>query len=188
MQKQSDFHFKYPPNIHEMDLATMVNLFRSRGEVKQATPGHYLACAVTNRLIREGKYWFGLYYSQKGWDQLLTKNSEGYPLTDVELIILGKVFSGNQEERQRELVERTSGITDKLAYLVVSDLRAFGFLAEDQQGVLSITTSGEKALHGIARRIYNKRFVPSMLDKVGLNSHEAQQNEANKGKDQRSLF
>ena len=41
MQKRNHFHFQYPPNIHELDLATMVSMFRSRGEPRKAPPGEY---------------------------------------------------------------------------------------------------------------------------------------------------
>jgi hypothetical protein len=42
----------------------------------------------------------------------------------------------------------------------VNDLRGFGFLVEDESGYVRITPRGERALHGIARRIYGKRFLP----------------------------
>ncbi|HBQ60814.1 MAG TPA: hypothetical protein DD671_14650 [Balneolaceae bacterium] len=164
MQKRSDFYFRFPPNIHELDLATMVNLFRTRGEPKKASAGQYIACAKSGVLLREAKSWFGLHYSQKTWDNLLTKGSEGFPLTDVELNILGLVYVSEDEPPHREYVEKQSGVTEKLAYLIVNDLRSFGFFDEDESGFLRITPRGEKALHGISRRIYEKRFLPEMLN------------------------
>ena len=163
MQKRSNFYFKYPPNIHELDLATMVNMYRSRGEPRKASAGEYFACSETGILLKEAKWWFGLYYSQKIWDQMLTKGCEGYPLTDVEMNILGMVFVSEEDIPHREYVERNSGVTDKLSYLIINDLRTFGFLQEDDGGFVKITPRGEKALHGVARRIYEKRFLPEML-------------------------
>lgn len=163
MHKRSDFHFKYPPNIYELDLATMVNMFRSRGEPRKAPAGEYFACAYTGVLLKEAKWWFGLYISQQTWDSLLTKGSEGFPLSDVELNVLGHVYMGEEEVPHREFVEKNAGVTEKLAYLVVNDLRAFGFLSEDDSGFLRITPRGEKALNGIARRMFEKRFLPEML-------------------------
>ncbi|SMO61005.1 hypothetical protein [Gracilimonas mengyeensis] len=163
MQKRSDFYFKYPPNIHELDLATMVHMFRSRGEPKKAPAGQYFACAVSGDLLKEAKWWFGLHYSQSTWDKMLTKGSEGFPITDVELNVLGLVYQSEDEPPHREYIEKKSGVTEKLAYLIVNDLRTFGFLDEDDSGFVRITPRGEKALHGIARRIYEKRFLPEML-------------------------
>lgn len=88
MQKRSDFHFRYPPNIHELDLATMVSMFRSRGEPRKAAPGEYFACAYSKELLKEAKWWFGLYYSQDIWDALLTKGSEATLLLTLILMYL----------------------------------------------------------------------------------------------------
>lgn len=188
MEKRSDFHFRYPPNIHELDLATMVNMFRTRGEPRKAPPGQFYGCAVSKQLLKEAKWWFGVFYSQGTWDDLLTKGSEGYPLTDVELNVLGLVYMNPDEPPHREYVEQNSGVTEKLAYLVVNDLRTFGFLEEDDSGFLMITPRGEKALHGIARRIYQKRFLPEML-KTFEPEDEPQIEEAQKAdKEQTSLF
>lgn len=188
MQKRSDFYFKYPPNIHELDLATMVNMFRSRGEPRKAKPGEHFACSVSGHLLREGKWWFGQYYSQKTWDNLLTKGSEGYPLTDVELNVMGIVYTSEEDPPHREYVEKNAGVTEKLAYLVVNDLRTFGFLDEDESGFLRLPPRGEKALHGIARRIYEKRFMPEML-KTYTPTDEPKIEQAQKeDKEQTSLF
>lgn len=188
MQKRSDFHFSYPANIHELDLATMVNLFRSRGEPTHAQAGQYFACAVTHQLIKEGKAWFGLYYSQKAWDQLLTKGSEGFPLTEAELNVLGRVYINDEEPLHREEVERFAGVNDKLAYLIVNDLRAFGFLIENESGFLTLTPRGEKALNGITRRIYEKRFMPEMLAGITEPQIPPMEQAIKKDSDQRSLF
>ncbi|MTI88986.1 MAG: hypothetical protein FH748_13590 [Balneolaceae bacterium] len=188
MQKRSDFHFTYPPNIHELDLATMVNMFRTRGEPRRAAPGKFFGCAVSKCLLKEAKWWFGVYYSQETWDNLLTKGSEGFPLTDVELNVLGMVYVSTEEAPHREYIENNSGVTEKLAYLIVNDLRSFNFLEEDDSGFLRITPRGEKALHGIARRIYEKRFMPEMLKTYKVED-EPQIEEAQKAnKEQTSLF
>ncbi len=81
MDKKSGNHFSYPPNLHELDLATLVSMYRDRGIPKKAKPGEYFGCRVTQKLIKEGKWWFGQYYSQQAWDEMLTKGCEGYPLT-----------------------------------------------------------------------------------------------------------
>ena len=189
MQKRSNFHFKYPPNIHELDLATMVNMFRSRGEPRKAPAGEYISCAISQELMKEGKWWFGLFYSQDVWDEMLTKGSEGFPLTEVELNVLGQVFMSEEDIPHREFVEKNSGVTDKLAYLIVNDLRAFGFLFEDESGFVRITPRGEKALHGVARRIYEKRFLPEMLSDAPSTPEEPRIEEAQKkDKEQTSLF
>lgn len=188
MQKRSDFYFKYPPNIHELDLATMVNLFRTRGEPKKAPSGQYIACAESGVLLREAKSWFGLYYSQKTWDELLTKGSEGFPLTDVELNVLGLVYMSEDEPPHREYVEKKSGVAEKLAYLILNDMRSFGFLDEDESGFVRITPRGEKALHGIARRIYEKRFMPEMLTTFTPTEEPKIEEAQKEDLDQTSLF
>lgn len=187
MQKRSDFYFKYPPNIHELDLATMVNMFRTRGEPRKAPAGEYVACAESGTLLREAKSWFGLYYSQKTWDKLLTKGCEGFPLTDVELNVLGVVYVSEEDPPHREYVEKQSGVAEKLAYLIVNDLRSFGFLDEDDSGFIRITPRGEKALHGISRRIYEKRFMPEMLNTY-TPEDEPSIEQAKKDREQTSLF
>lgn len=188
MQKRSNFYFRYPPNIQELDLATMVNMFRTRGEPLRAAPGQHFACAVTHHLLREGKHWFGLYYSQKTWDNLLTKGSEGFPLTEAELNVLGKLYMAQDEAPHREIIEKSSGVTEKLAYLIVNDLRSFGFILEDDGGFLTITPRGEKALHGIARRIYEKRFMPEMLNNFELREDPTIEHAQKSDQEQRSLF
>lgn len=188
MQKRSNFHFKYPPNIYELDLATMVNMYRTRGEPRKAPAGEYFACCVSNILLKEAKWWFGLYFSQKTWDQMLTKGSEGYPLTNTEMHILGMVYLGEEEPPHREYVERNADVTEKLAYLILNDLRTFGFVYEDEGGFLKITPRGEKALHGIARRIYEKRFMPEMLGSVTSDEPPAIEQAQREDHDQTSLF
>lgn len=163
MEKTADNYFDYPPNLHELDLATLVSMYRDRGIPKKAKPGEYFACAGTGRLIKEGKWWFGLYYSQKAWDETLTKGSEGYPLTEVEMNVLGLVFSADEEAPRRDYVEQNCGAVSKLAYMIVNDLKEFGFLTLDDHDRLFITPRGEKALHGISNRLYGKKFKPDML-------------------------
>ena len=188
MQKRTDFHFKYPPNIRELDLATMVSMFRSRGEPRKAPAGDYLACAFSKELLKEAKWWFGLYYSQSTWDNLLTKGSEGFPLTNVELNVLGHVYMSEEDVPHREFIEKNAGVTEKLAYLVVNDLRAFGFLSEDDSGFLRITPRGEKALHGISRRLYEKRFLPEMLTDEPIPESPRIEQAKKRDEEQTSLF
>jgi hypothetical protein len=47
--------------------------------------------------------------------------------------------------------------------MIVNDLKEFGFLSLDDQERLLITPRGEKALQGLARRIYDKKFNAEML-------------------------
>ena len=155
----------YPPNLHLLDLATMVTMYRSRGEPRRASPGKFLACSHSLELIREGKWWFGLYYSQRSWDELITRNSGGYPMTHAEFIALGKIKS-TADPCYREFLEVQIGVSPKLGYLILNDLRQFGFLDEDAQGVLSLTPSGDKALDGVSRRLFGKRFSPDQLQET----------------------
>lgn len=164
MEKKSNLHFSYPPNLHELDLATLVSMYRERGIPKKARPGEYFACSLTKKLIKEGKWWFGQYYNQKAWDELLTKSCEGYPLTEVEMNVLGIAYASGDEPPARDYVEQQCGAVPKLAYMIVNDLKEFGFISVDEQDRLMITPRGEKALQGIARRIYEKKFSPEMLN------------------------
>lgn len=186
MQKKSDFYFKYPPNLQELDLATMVSMYRARGEPRKAAPGKYLACTITHKLLKDAKWWFGLYYCQAAWDKLLTKSSEGYPLTEAELNVLGLITASESEPPHREHVEKNIGVIPKLAYLIVNDVKQFGFIQEDDQGFLRITPRGDRALQGIARRIYEKRFTPEML--VAYNEDPLLDKNRAERSDQASLF
>jgi len=143
----------------------MVQLYRLRGEPYEAKPAEIIACAHNRRLLKSSKQWFGLHYSQKAWDQLLTTNSEGFPLTDVELNILGLFLAPPHEKMERKFVEENSFVLPQLAFLIINDLKQFGFLKEDEDTqLLEITPRGTKALDGICRRIYEKKFMPEMLD------------------------
>lgn len=163
MEKKSNHIFSYPPNLQKLDLATLVNLYRERGEILKALAGNYVACAITKKLLKEAKSWFGLFYSQDAWDSLLTKNSGGYPLTEAEMNALGLIHVNREEPPHREYVEKNTGTLPKLAYLMINDIKQFGFIKEDQSGFLTITPTGEKALQGIARRVYGRTFTSEML-------------------------
>jgi hypothetical protein len=163
MEESTTNYFSYPPNLHELDLATLVSMYRDRGIPKKAKPGEYFACAQTQRLIKEGKWWFGQYYSQQAWDETLTKGCEGYPLTEVEMNVLGLVYAADDEAPRRDYVEQNCGAVSKLAYMIVNDLKEFGFLSMDDQNRLLITPRGEKALQGIAKQVHGKKFKPDML-------------------------
>ena len=161
--KKNPKYFQYPPNLNSLDLANIISLYRSRGEPANAGPGEYFGCASTFRLIKKAKTWFGLHYSQQAWDALLSKGSLGYPLTEVEMNILGMACMPPEEDIDRNYIENKCGAMVQLAFLIVNDLKQFGFLKEAEGGKLSITADGEKALNGIAQRLYDKRFSPDML-------------------------
>ncbi|MCA1803410.1 MAG: hypothetical protein LC662_13240 [Rhodothermaceae bacterium] len=163
MQKKAAHYFSYPPNIRMLDLATLVHLYRTRGEPRRSPAGEYFACAVSHKLIKESKHWFGLNYSQVEWDKLLTKNSDGYPLTEVEMNILGMARIPREGDTSRSFIEENCGTIPKLAFMVINDLKTFGFVEENEEGFLSTTQRGMKALEGVARRIYEKKFSPEML-------------------------
>src|SRR5699024_1934880 len=111
----------------------------------------------------QGKWWFGYYYSQEAWNHMLTNHSEGYPLTEVELNILGLLRIADNEPAKRDEVEQKSSITPRLAYIIINDLNSYGFLSIENKNRLMITPRGEKALNGIAQRIYDKKFSDKML-------------------------
>lgn len=163
MIKRSEFVFHYPSNLHQFDLATLVSLYRSRGEPVRAPVGELFGCPVTHRLMKEAKRWFGITYSQHAWDQLLTKDAKGYPLTEVEMNVMGLAVGYPGLPNTRDFIERNSGSTSQLVFMVINDLRAFGFVDEDEAGVVTLSADGEDALNGIARRIYEKKFLPDML-------------------------
>lgn len=190
MEKKSNLHFSYPPNLHELDLATLVSMYRERGMPRKAKTGQYFACAVTHRMIKDGKWWFGLYYSQKAWDNLLTKGSEGYPLTETELNVLGLVLDAGNNTVGRDYVEENCGTISKLTFMIINDLKEYGFLAIEDNDRLLITPRGEKALQGIARRIYEKKFTAEMLlvNKDQGAAPKMERARKAEGNDQASLF
>lgn len=133
MPDESAPYFKYPSNLNRLDLATLVSMYRDRGIPKEAKAGKYFCCALTRAMIKKGKWWFGYYYSQDAWNQLLTSHSEGYPLTNVELNILGLPLVADDAPPNRTYVEEQTSIPSKLAYMIVSDLNTFGFLSIENQ-------------------------------------------------------
>ncbi len=154
-------YFKYPPNMRTLDLATMVSLYRSRGEPRKADR-EIIACSETHKIIKSYKYWFGLHYSQEIWDKMLTKGCEGYPLTETELNVLGLCLAPPQKPLDRDFIEKSCGVLPQLAFMIINDLKQFGFL-EETEGHFSITERGIKALDGISYRIYDKKFTPELL-------------------------
>lgn len=161
--KKNPLYFRYPPNLNSLDLANTISMYRSRGEPAAASAGDYFGCSATFKLIKQAKTWFGLYYSQPAWDALLTKGSKGYPLTEAELNILGMAHLPPTPETDRTFIEAKCGVLTQLAFLIVNDLKQFGFVEESEGGILTITESGEKALQGIAQRLHDRRFSPDML-------------------------
>lgn len=163
MQKKSSDFFVYPPNLQVLDLASIVGMYRARGEPRRAQSGEYFACARTRKLVKEAKFWFGLYYSQPAWDQLLTKDSSGYPMTEVEFAILGMTIYPPDGNSHRSNIEAHAGVIAQLSFLIVNDLRQFGFVQEYDNGMLGITSNGQRALEGFAKRAYDRKFTPEML-------------------------
>lgn len=190
--RRSNFVLKYPPNMQILDLASLVAMYRERGGIKKANAGEFLACSLSGKLIKEAKYWFGLHYSQSAWDELLTKNSGGYPLTEVELNVLGLIKTPPQSPIPKEFFELYCGVPQSLAYMIVQDLKKFGFI-EDVEDDLQITSLGEKALDGIARRLYEINYIPEML-RIATHEHfaiwykSAAKQSVKKTTDQTSLF
>jgi hypothetical protein len=189
MEKNSAPYFTYPSNLSRLDLATLVSIYRDRGIPKEAKPGNYFCCALTRKMIKKGKWWFGYYYSQEAWNKLLTNRSEGYPLTEVELNVLGLTMIAAEGPPERGYVEKHAPIISRLAYMIVNDLNTFGFLSIESQNRLMITPRGERALQGIARRIYKKRFTAEML---AINPNETAdlkiERASKKGSEQTNLF
>ncbi len=77
--------------------------------------------------------------------------------------ILGMALAAEDEAPKRDYVEQHAGVISKLSYMIANDLKEFGFLSIDEQKRLLITPRGEKALQGVAQRIYGKKFHPDML-------------------------
>lgn len=163
MQIKSTDFFVYPPNLKVLDLASIVGMYRTRGEPRRAPSGEYFACARSRKLVREAKYWFGLYYSQPAWDQMLTKDSSGYPITDVEFAILGMTIYPPDDNSHRSNIEAHAGTIPQMSFLIVNDLRQFGFIQDYDNGMLGITSNGHRALEGFARRAYDRKFTHEML-------------------------
>ncbi|MDI6402039.1 hypothetical protein QLX67_08540 [Balneolaceae bacterium ANBcel3] len=164
MHKKSGGFFVYPPNLKMLDLASMVSLYRSRGEPRRAPSGEYFGCVATKKLVKEAKFWFGLYYSQPAWDKALTKDSLGYPLTEVEFNILGMTLYPPDDNNHRSQIEAHSGFIPQLAFLMVNDLKQFGFLQEQDNGLLSLTDNGNKALFGFSKSVFERKFTPELLN------------------------
>lgn len=160
---EEDVFFNYPANIHQIELANLILIYRSRGEVVQASPSNYLCCAMDDVLIKQGKTWFGKVYSQEAWDKMLTPYSNGYPLTPYEMHILGyAAFRNNGKPFSKQEVESFLKLSSSFVYVLINDLVSFGFI-ELQDDLLVLTDVGEKALHGMSRRITKKRYKEEML-------------------------
>jgi hypothetical protein len=163
---EEDVFFNYPANIHQIELANLILIYRSRGEVVQASPSNYLCCAMDDVLIKQGKTWFGKTFSQDAWDKMITPYSSGYPLTPYEMHILGYAafrHEGNAYTKQQ--VETCLKLSSSFVYVLINDLVNFGFI-ELQDDQLILTETGDKALHGISRRIFKKRYREEMLPHI----------------------
>lgn len=164
LMKQVKAHiFEYPPNVRTLDLATLVSLYRSRGEPYKVPAGEVVACYLHKTLLKHSKRWFGLHYSQKAWDSMLTPGSEGYPLTEVEFNVLGLVAEPPQARISREFIEQNCGIIPQLAFLIFNDLKQFGFIEEPDEYIYQLSDRGEKALDGLSRYLYDAPFDENLL-------------------------
>ncbi len=165
MSAVAQAYFEYPPNIQVLDLATLVSTYRQRGEAFSVPPAEIVSCAVTRRILKRSKRWFGLHYSQKAWDALLTTGSEGYPLTPAEFNILGLAAAPPEdaEALSRDFAQKNCGTTAELGYLIINDLIQFGFLSSPNDYELYLTARGEIALDGLSRRLYGTAFDAELL-------------------------
>lgn len=187
--EKSDLCFRYPVNLNILDLASLVGMYRNRGLPVKSEPGSHICCAQSHKLVREAKTWFGLHYSQQGWDLLLTPNSGGYPLTQVEFNILGMIHAFPKNEVDRPRLEASCGVVSQLAFIILNDLKAFGFIEEDNHGHFDLTSNGDKALQGFAKRVYERKFNAEMLLVKRRVMPEPKIDRAKKiGDDQISLF
>jgi hypothetical protein len=153
-------------------------MYRKRGEPVEAPAGEYLGCALTHQLIRKAKWWFGLYYSQEAWDQLLTEDANGYPLTAIEFTILGLTkVEGNQSHFDRSYVEQHSGTIPQFAFMIINDLKQFGLLEGEHKNELMITAEGRRALNGLSRRIYGRAFSAKMIEQRQLSPSDSETTE-----------
>lgn len=180
---EEDVYFNYPANIHQIELANLILIYRSRGEVVQASPSNYLCCAADDVLIKQGKTWFGKTFSQEAWDRMLTPYSNGYPLTPYEMHILGYAANKNQGKAfSKQEVEACLKLSSSFVYVLINDLVNFGFI-ELQDEQLIINEIGEKALHGISRRIFKKRYREEMLPHLSghILPHSKHKNPKNSG-------
>lgn len=172
MAKVTDYEeevfFQYPGNIGDVELASMILLYRSRGEVVKATPSTFFCCSLENRLIKQAKDWFGKSYSQSAWDRMLTNGSKGYPLTPHEMHLLGYAATKkpNHQFYLRNEVSRYLQLPESFCYVLMNDLEQFGFLQQGEQQQMLITDEGEKALQGISRRIFKKRYREEFLPHI----------------------
>lgn len=160
-------YFQYPPNINMLDLATIVSLYRSRGEPYKAAPGEIIACAREKKIIKQSKTWFGLHFSQSAWDEMLTEGSEGFPLTVAEFNILGMVYTPVSPQQDKEFIEQHCGIVSQMAFMIFGDLRQYGFIkqedGEDSEPEYGLTTKGEEALEGLSWRLYEREYDEELL-------------------------
>lgn len=155
--------FKYPVNLNMLELASLVSMYRTRGMPEKAPPGSLYLCPITHKLVKETKNWFGLHYSQAGWDQLITPNANGYPLTTVEFNLIGLIRTYPRGYTNRSFLERSCGVLPQLAYIIINDIKGFGFIEELERDHFEITVEGERALQGFAKRVYEKKFAPELL-------------------------
>lgn len=191
---EEEVFFQYPVNMSQIELASLILMYRGRGEVIKASPSSFLCCALENRLIKQAKSWFGKVYSQEAWDRMLSPDALGYPLTPLELHILGYASQtqGNQTYT-RDVVDRYLDLPPSFGYVLINDLISFGFLQANDNYLL-ITELGEKAMNGLSRRLYKKRYKQDMLPHISGHIlpvyHKSPKKSVNdkEGKSQASLF
>ena len=153
-----------------LDLATIVSLYRSRGEPYKAVPGEIIACAREKRIIKQSKTWFGLHYSQPAWDEMLTEGSEGFPLTEAEFNMLGLVYTPARPGQDKEFIEQHCGIIPQMAFMIFGDLRQYGFIEQEEveeedekEPIFGLTTKGMEALEGLSWRLYEQEYSEELL-------------------------
>lgn len=153
----------YPGNLQSLDLATMVHLFRNRGEPRRAAGGDYFFCVNSLDLVKEARNWFGVHIGIQAWDRMMTPHSNGYPLTAVEIRLLGSIRYCEGQCRPRSDLESEAEVHPQLLSLIIRDLIQFGFLT-DEDSLLRVSADGERALHGYSRHYFGKTYYPGLLD------------------------
>jgi hypothetical protein len=191
---EEDVCFSYPENLGEIELASLVMMYRNRGEVIKATPSSFFCCCLQNVLIKQAKNWFGKTYSQEAWDRMLTPSSEGYPLTIYEMHLLGYAGLKQPDASPYSLnfIELNIQLPSAFCFVLINDLKAFGFLEDHTEAYLTLTDRGEKALNGISRRIFKKRYVQDFLPHISGSlwpeNSSRSSTKSSKGRSQASLF
>ena len=132
MEKKSNHIFSYPPNLQELDLATLVNLYRERGEVLKALDGKLRGLRNHKKTAEGGQIvvWSFLQPGRLGLSPY--KKLGRLSINGSRNERPGLVYSNRKEPPHREFVEKNIGTLPKLAYLIINDIKQFGFIKEDE--------------------------------------------------------